>query len=163
MHFADALKQFFTPHVLEEIRFRPSTQSAINVLIAIVRGKHDDAGIRISSPDLIDGIHAVHARYSQIHQRDVGAMLFPKFRRLLSVASVGHHVHIRFLFDDCDQSVAENGMIFSDQNLDKIQLSASARPLFVSGIGNESRITASYLLTHVRLHHWGLVWLGYSE
>ena len=37
-------------------------------------------------------------------------MLFPKFRRLLSVASIGHHVHVRFMFNDCDQTVADNGV-----------------------------------------------------
>src|SRR5438552_1474131 len=46
------MKELFAAHVLEEIRLRAGTHSSINILIAIVRRKHDDAVIRIRSTKL---------------------------------------------------------------------------------------------------------------
>jgi hypothetical protein len=70
---------------------------------------------------------------------------------MLSVASFGHDVQVRFLFDDRDQTVADNGVVFCDQNADHIRLLPPDRALFVSGIGNDGRVTGSDFLTHVRL------------
>ena len=132
MHLANALKQFFAPHVLEEIRFCAGAHPPINILVAIIRREHDDARTRISSPDLIDGIHAVQARHSQIHQGDVRPMLFPKLRCLLSVAGFSHHVHVRFLPDDRDQAIADDSVVFRHQNADEIRLPLG-RAFFGSG------------------------------
>jgi len=112
---------------------------------------------------LIDGIHAVQPRHSQIHQGDVRPVLFPKFRCLLAVAGFSDHVHVRFLLDDGDETVADDGVIFCDQDADYIRLPLTGRAPFLSRIGNERSVAGSDFFTHVHLYPQGWVEVSSSE
>jgi alpha-ketoglutarate-dependent taurine dioxygenase len=50
-----------------------------------------------------------------------------------------------------DALMAHQVVFFRDQNADYTRLLSPGRALFLSGIGNESRVAGSHLLTHVGL------------
>jgi hypothetical protein len=56
--FPDALKQFLTFHIFEQIRFGPGAYCSINILIPIEGGQDNDSHVWIRLVMLVNGIYA---------------------------------------------------------------------------------------------------------
>ena len=113
---ADDAEDLLFRHVFEEIGFRAGLDGPIDVLVGIIRGVDDDAGIGIFRSDRKDGLDTAQSGKAQIHQHDVRAMLEEHFQTIASIARFGDDLHVRLACDESTHAGAERGMIINNQN-----------------------------------------------
>src|SRR5690606_20507200 len=83
-----------------------------------IHGNEQDVDRQLQSTDLLRRLNAVQTRHHNVQNQHIRLELCDKFNRLLSVGSLADHIDIRSAFEQCAQSCAHHGMVFSDQHTD---------------------------------------------
>ena len=96
VHPADAVHQCLARHVLKQVTFPAGLNGAVDIFIAVKCCEHDDARALIVGADFLDRTDAIELRHSQIKQRHVGTMQFPKIDCFAAVPRFSDHGHVRF-------------------------------------------------------------------
>ena len=60
----------------------------------------------------------VELRHSQVEERHIGTMLFPKIHCLAAVTGFANNSHVWFTLDQRNQTFAHNAVIVGNQNSD---------------------------------------------
>jgi hypothetical protein len=110
--------QSLVRHSLDDVAARAGLQRLMNVFVALVGGEHDKFGVAVAGHHSADGVDAAHSRQAQIHERDVGKMLFEKLHGLFAAAGLGNHGHIGRGVDDGRNADTHDGVIVDNQDFD---------------------------------------------
>lgn len=114
--FADALKQFFARCILEQISPRAHFDGAMDFVVGIEGGQHDDARGWIGAPDFLDCAHAIQHRHPQVEQRDVGPHFAPALDGFAAIVGFGDHRHVDLPPDDRGDAFEHGDVIVGDQD-----------------------------------------------
>src|SRR5215213_4958211 len=71
----DGVLELFEKHVFQQVALRAGLQRTVDIFVAIVSGKNDNARVGKFTANLRDCLHAAQHRHTKIHQGYVGLML----------------------------------------------------------------------------------------
>ena len=112
---ADGAQQFLQLRRLGEIARRAGLHGAVNILLAFINRKHQDAGVRKFAAQRGQRFHAAHAGQPAIHDDHVGLVLAKHFQRLRAIVRLRHHVDVRLGIERTGQTHADEKVIVHDQ------------------------------------------------
>src|SRR5262249_54904384 len=113
-------EQLFCQHPFQEIAAGAGLQSAIYVFVTVIGGQDNNPRCRELLSNSDDCIDATQQRHSQIHNRDIGAVLLEQVYSLLAIDGFGDDRHIALGIDQGGESAPDNIMIISNKQLDLI-------------------------------------------
>src|SRR6202043_1924339 len=89
-----------------------------NVLIAIVGGHDEDAGLGVELEHALHHRHAVTLGHAQVQHHHIGPVLLVERDRLIASAGFRHYFHVGLLVDHGCQAVAHHRMIIGEHDAD---------------------------------------------
>jgi hypothetical protein len=116
VHVANHTDQVVRQSVLEQISHCASRDCPVDVFIPVVHRQHHDSRIWLPAPDCVNGLHAVHGRHFEVHQRHVGSMPDELLDRLFAVAGLGHDGHVGLNANNAGDPLPHQPMIIDAQN-----------------------------------------------
>src|SRR5262249_31529789 len=99
VYFADAFHQRFASGILQQVTFGAGLYRAIDILISIKCREHDNVSAWIEFADFLNRPDTVQFRHTQIEQRHIGAMFFPKIDGFAAITGFPDNGHISFAFN----------------------------------------------------------------
>jgi hypothetical protein len=87
-----------------------------DALVIVVGGQHQDPGTWKFAADGPDRSGAVELRHGQIHQDDVRIQLTELTHGFLPILGEPYNSHIRLEFQHGGKTIADDGVVFGDQN-----------------------------------------------
>src|SRR5947199_351728 len=79
-------------------------EGPMNVLVAVIGGEHDYAGVGELIEDRSGRGEPVHDRHAEIHEDDVGAKFAILLERFLTVRRLSDHLEVRFGREESDHT-----------------------------------------------------------
>ncbi len=119
MNRADGRDQLLRGHALQQIGPRPGLQRAIDILIAVVGGQHDEPRVRRLHANALDHVHAAHPRQPQVDQRDVRLVLAKLRDGLHAVRCLAHHLKALHHVQQRNQSLAHHVVVLDNQHANR--------------------------------------------
>src|SRR5579875_1267921 len=116
MHHVDGPNDFRVHHLLQEIAAHTCFESAIDILISVIRSECKKARLRELGADLPDGLHAVLIGQPQIHQRDIRPVLAKEPHRFLGGPCFRNQTHARFVCENGCNSFSNQFVIVNGKN-----------------------------------------------
>src|SRR5215472_5228814 len=116
MHPADAIHQCFPRDVFQQIAFGACLNRAVDIFVAIEGCQHNNARILIVLADLLDRADPIELRHSQVEERHIGTMLFPKIHCFAAITGFANNSHVWFTLDQRSQTFPHNAVVVGDQN-----------------------------------------------
>ncbi len=124
MHFADGRQKVSRRAILQQIAPGAILQRPKDALVAIVGGEYQNASIREVGSNCTDRCDAVQFRHGQVHQDDIGLQLPEPGDAFMTVPGMTSDSHVLLELQNGCQAVANDVMVFGDQNADLIRHSA---------------------------------------
>src|SRR5579875_1867091 len=116
MHHVDGPNDFRVHHLLQQIAAHTCFESAIDILISVIRSECKKASLRELGADLPDGLHAVLIGQPQIHQRDIRPVLAKEPHRFLGGPCFRNQTHARFVCENGCNSFSNQFVIVNGKN-----------------------------------------------
>src|SRR5437667_12798234 len=88
----------------------------MNVLVAVIGGEHDYAGVGELIEDRSGRGEPVHDRHAEIHEDDVGAKFAILLERFLTVRRLSDHLEVRFGREESDHTGPDAGMVVDGED-----------------------------------------------
>ena len=134
VHGADGRNEFLGGHALEQIGARARLQRTIDVLVAVVGGQHNEAGLRIFHANALNHFNTAQAGQAQIDEGDVGLVLANLRNRLHSVGGFTHDFNAFHHVKQRHQTLAHHVMIFDDQDANRFLCHSDSFMAFESDV-----------------------------
>ena len=115
-HAAQRSQEFLVGDVLHHIAVDAGAQRLVHVFLGLERGQRDDADVRQALLDLRRGLDAGHEWQREIHQDQIRLQRHRLTDRLLAVLRFGDDVEVGQCCHHRSQALAQQVMIFHDQN-----------------------------------------------
>ena len=120
MNRADGRDQLLAGHALQQVSARAGLQGAIDVLVAVVSGQHNEARLRRFHADALNNLYAAQPRKPQVDQRD-GRLVLAKLRdRLHAIRGFAHHLKAIDHVEQRDQSLAHHVVVLDNQHANRL-------------------------------------------
>jgi|GEM_PF-2912932 len=97
-HGAQGRNELFARGTFQNISLRPGGEGFVNVLIAIKRRQHQDAGCAVLVPNFLRCLNATFERHPRIQQNEGGFVFVEQFDGLSAIGRFCHNFHIRAAF-----------------------------------------------------------------
>ena len=94
----------------------------MNIFLVLVNGENQNPCFRCEFPDLLRGFNAVEDGHGNVEDRDIGLSCFCQPDCLIAVGCFSDDGEMRIALEYPAESVADDGMVVSDQEPDLFPL-----------------------------------------
>jgi len=119
--------QFRQIHVFEHVPGDPRFYGLAHLGRGVVEGEHQDLGAGQALVDQPRGADAVEVGHGQIHEDDVGLVLFGQHHGLQAVRRRAHDLDLRVQVQDFLEALAQETLILGDEHADTLGLGHGPR------------------------------------
>ena len=113
---ADGFDHFGRRGLLEQITRRARPGQLMHILVVAVGRQHEHFGGGDRFDDLPGGFQAVEQRHGDVHHDDVRPQFVGQLHGLAAGFGFAHHHNIRLDFQQCAQTLTDDGVIIDEQD-----------------------------------------------
>jgi hypothetical protein len=114
-------------------KLRPGLQRLVDILVALICGKHDETRLWRHSPDFTNHLHPAPIGEPEIHQGDIGVMFPKETEGFRSGPRLGGYHHVGLRLNDGGNAKAHDGVIVADKNFDLLFITHSCMLSWAAG------------------------------
>ena len=116
MHLAHRRRDLGVRHALEQIGVRARVERAMDVLVAVVGGQHDETDGGADRADRPNGVHAARAGKPEVHEDDVDEPFLAERAGFLGRCSFAGDGHVGLQRDDGRQPEPDHRVVIDDED-----------------------------------------------
>src|SRR5215208_1764547 len=142
-HCPDRGQHLLLVGIFEDVAACSCPQGHEHRVLILEERYHQDAHARALLEDPSCGLYAVHLWHLQVHQDHIGLKLFGTHYGLFACCCLAYYLEIGYRCEQGDHALAEERVVFGDEDLQGLQLSHSLGLSLGSGRRTSTRVPPS--------------------